>query len=40
MLTDLLPLPNPPRHYAWDLLGIVTLVYLFSFLNRQVESPI
>jgi hypothetical protein len=27
-------------HYAWYVLGIVTLVYLFSFLNRRVEFPI
>ena len=40
MLTDLLPLPDPRPHYAWYVLEIVTLVHLFSFLNRRVESPI
>jgi 2-polyprenyl-6-methoxyphenol hydroxylase-like FAD-dependent oxidoreductase len=40
MLTDLLPLPDARPHYAWYVLAIVTLIYLFSFLYHRIQSPI
>lgn len=30
--------PYPPQDYAWYVLGVLTLVYIFSFLDRQILS--
>ena len=30
--------PYPPIGYAWYVVGVLTLVYIFSFIDRQILS--
>jgi len=30
--------PYPSRRYAWYVVGVLTLVYVFSFIDRQILS--
>ena len=30
--------PYPPPRYAWYVVGVLTLMYVFSFIDRQIFS--
>ncbi len=32
------PAAYPPRRYAWFVVGVLTLAYIFSFIDRQILS--
>lgn len=37
-LTQPTELPYPPPRYSWYVVGVLTLVYVFSFIDRQILS--
>src|SRR5260370_11802896 len=38
MIPSLAEQPHPPAGYSWYVVGVLTLVYVFSFMDRQIMS--
>jgi MFS family permease len=38
MIAATAPAGYPPRRYAWYVVGVLTLAYIFSFIDRQILS--
>ena len=36
--TQIVPQPYPPAGYSWYVVAVLTLIYVFSFIDRQIFS--